>query len=513
MNCNAEVRGNVLYIDWDPVQCEYVKVFALSKKEEPIEVATVKDAAFTTISNIAKGMGTVYVQAWADGKMIDESEKTQYVSTGFGEYSDEFDSEYFGTEGFTDCFAKPSYNNMVRITWKYGARVDGFEVCALSKGDCVSEVTNGNINCVLIPEENQNESYFVKPYLNTLTGKEYLRQSSTFGIDSKVASSPKVTVIIPVANAEAYLPDCVDSILASSLSGFEIIIVSQGSEDKTVSMAKWYAKKHSNIRLISNPSIDKGTEAALKKAHGKYIFFVNVFDRIYPDTLEKYYDTAEKTDADIVFSRIRIKDYFDYYNDASFKFANEEKADTEEYLEAITNPNFLDSFKWNKMYRKELIKKFSYVFWDYADSAFLPFIFSHAALFSYIDESLYEKNALLHDAEFKAILDESDQEDMEEFWSEGIKFFYKYSNEKYEARIKEIALMQKEVFEKQSGNDISFLALEAALESYDNNERKELEEAAMKKAKRTQNLVKWILLGMVAAMAIIRLLSLLMKGV
>lgn len=513
MYCNAEVRGDVLYLDWSPIECEFVKVFLLREDGEYVEAARIMNVSYATVSRIPNGPGRVYVEAWTGDNEVDRSEKIPFVVTGFGGDIDHIDAEDSDADadGFLFRSAYVSYKDMIRITWKCDVRADGFEVCTASTRILICDVTDGNAHSALTVKRYLGEAFIIKPYLNTPDGREYLQQSLPVEFNFKRDKSPKVSVIVPVSNAEKFLADCVDSIIASSLDGVEILVVPEESEDNTREIADWYSDYYSNVKLIKAPSAEEGTTRALKKARAQYVLFVNVFDRIFPDTLEKYYEAARKTNADIVFSRIKNKDYFGYYNDAAFEFANGSSTDSEEYLTAVSNPSFLDNFKWNKMYRKSLIKKFSYVFWDYSDSAFLPFIFSYAGLFTYLEEPLYEKNALFHELVLKALEEESTPEDFEEFRAEGIKFFYQYSNEKHETLIKKIAMMQMEALRKEAGNDASYLALEDALKAYDNNERKEMYDKALKRARRNQRIIKWIILGVIVAMGAIRLLSLLMK--
>jgi glycosyltransferase involved in cell wall biosynthesis len=86
--------------------------------------------------------------------------------------------------------------------------------------------------------------------------------------------SPKVSVIIPVYNVEAYLRECLDSILAQDLSDIEIICVNDGSIDNSLSILQHYASQDERIIIISqeNSGAASARNNGLKKARGEYIF-------------------------------------------------------------------------------------------------------------------------------------------------------------------------------------------------------------------------------------------------
>ena len=105
------------------------------------------------------------------------------------------------------------------------------------------------------------------------------------------AQTKKVSVIIPVYNAEKYIRKTLDSVLAQSFRNREILLVENGCEDQSTEILREYKEKYDEIRLIS--CADRGAGAArntgLEQAAGEYILFVDADDYL-PDTgiLEKY---------------------------------------------------------------------------------------------------------------------------------------------------------------------------------------------------------------------------------
>lgn len=116
---------------------------------------------------------------------------------------------------------------------------------------------------------------------------------------------PKVSIIIPVFNAEKYLRRCLDSVVNQSLEDIEIICIDDGSTDRSLMILKEYAARDSRIILFSQPT-NRGSAAArnvgLEKATGEYIYFVDNDDYIAPETLEVFCTVTDRYIIDVVYS-------------------------------------------------------------------------------------------------------------------------------------------------------------------------------------------------------------------
>ncbi len=118
----------------------------------------------------------------------------------------------------------------------------------------------------------------------------------------------KASVIIPVYNAENYLPKCFESILAQSYKNIEIVIVNDGSTDSSQKIIEEF---HSKFPKIIKPFIQENSGIAasrnngLTQAVGDYIFFIDHDDYIDSDYLRHYIEKAEFTNADMVIGGFR----------------------------------------------------------------------------------------------------------------------------------------------------------------------------------------------------------------
>lgn len=111
-----------------------------------------------------------------------------------------------------------------------------------------------------------------------------------------------VSVVMPIYNAEKYLAQAIESVLNQTLKEFELILVNDGSTDRSAEICEAYAKKDERIQLIhqSNGGICAARNAGLKVATGEYLAFIDNDDVYLPDLLEENYQLAKKHNADIL---------------------------------------------------------------------------------------------------------------------------------------------------------------------------------------------------------------------
>ena len=114
--------------------------------------------------------------------------------------------------------------------------------------------------------------------------------------------NPKVSVIIPVYNAEKYLCECLDSVVNQTLKDIEIICVDDGSTDGSVVILEEYRTKDSRITVISqaNGGLSSARNSGMHKAHGEYISFVDSDDLLELNALETAYKIAKDNNLDII---------------------------------------------------------------------------------------------------------------------------------------------------------------------------------------------------------------------
>lgn len=117
-----------------------------------------------------------------------------------------------------------------------------------------------------------------------------------------MARQPCITVIIPVYNVEQYLERCVDSVLQQTMQNLQIILVDDGSPDRSPLICDRYTSSESRVQVIhkENGGLASARNAGLKVSEGKYIFFLDSDDWLEPDGLELLLNTAEQYQVDFV---------------------------------------------------------------------------------------------------------------------------------------------------------------------------------------------------------------------
>jgi len=113
---------------------------------------------------------------------------------------------------------------------------------------------------------------------------------------------PAISVIVPVYKAEKYLHRCVDSLLAQTFSDFEVLLVDDGSPDRSGEICDEYAKKDSRVRVFhkENGGVSSARNIGLDNAAGEYLTFIDADDWIDVDCFEKGFSLLKRDNLDIL---------------------------------------------------------------------------------------------------------------------------------------------------------------------------------------------------------------------
>ncbi len=180
---------------------------------------------------------------------------------------------------------------------------------------------------------------------------------------------PEVSVIVPIYNMEKYLGECIDSVLAQTFSDWELILVNDGSKDRTAEICREYAARDPRIVFIDqeNHGLVYSVGAGLRKAAGTYVMFLDHDDWYEKDMIKILLGKIREYDADCVMGGYR-KVYGSGKEEIALplRAAVYEKADIEE---KILQPFFAEdadiyrrwsSPRWDKIYRTGLLRSVYY---------------------------------------------------------------------------------------------------------------------------------------------------------
>ena len=163
----------------------------------------------------------------------------------------------------------------------------------------------------------------------------------------------KISVIIPVYNVEGYILQCVDSVLSQSYADLQIILIDDGSTDRSGEICDAYAAKDSRVVVIhqKNGGAAAAKNAGLRVATGKYLSFVDSDDYLEQDTYAHMIALLETQQADVIQCAFR-----DVYVDKSVPhtvLGDQMDFSSTEYLEQFTK-DWTCGLLWDKLYVRSI---------------------------------------------------------------------------------------------------------------------------------------------------------------
>lgn len=171
-----------------------------------------------------------------------------------------------------------------------------------------------------------------------------------------------ISVIVPVYNVEIYLKECLDSIISQTYLALEIIIIDDGSTDKSFEICKNYENRDSRVVLIhkENGGISSARNIGLDNAKGKYIVFIDPDDIVETDYIEFLYSMIKKNETDIAMCghkrfKHKIKKCDIIYE--TRKISNKECLQEILYQH---NQTAMIVSPWGKIYKKEIFNNITY---------------------------------------------------------------------------------------------------------------------------------------------------------
>ena len=120
----------------------------------------------------------------------------------------------------------------------------------------------------------------------------------------------KISVIVPVYNSEAYLENCLNSIIQQTYQNLEIILVNDGSTDGSDELCKSYAEAHRNVTVLNqkNLGLSAARNSGIRYAQGEYLFFLDADDLLHPSAIKTLVDNATDN------RNLVICDYLEFNN-------------------------------------------------------------------------------------------------------------------------------------------------------------------------------------------------------
>ena len=164
-----------------------------------------------------------------------------------------------------------------------------------------------------------------------------------------------ISVIVPVYNVAAYLPECLESILDQDYENLEIILIDDGSTDGSSEICDKYAERDLRIKVIhqKNGGAANAKNAGLRIASGEYLSFVDSDDYLEPGAYSHMVGLLQTTGADVV--QCAYQDVFRDKSEERIKKPGRSVLNNTEYLSWFTS-DWTCGLLWDKLYRRSVFE-------------------------------------------------------------------------------------------------------------------------------------------------------------
>lgn len=165
-----------------------------------------------------------------------------------------------------------------------------------------------------------------------------------------------ISVIVPVYNVEKWLSRCIDSILDQTSIDFELLLIDDGSRDRSGAICDEYAESDSRIRVFHKPNggVSSARNLGLENAIGEWIAFCDADDYVTPTYLENLYKAVDASDIDLVFN----------YAIVNCNGKTEKETYPEKYIHLnelsdlfLHNDLIWHTSTWSKLFKRSIIVK------------------------------------------------------------------------------------------------------------------------------------------------------------
>ena len=219
----------------------------------------------------------------------------------------------------------------------------------------------------------------------------------------------KVSIIVPIYNAELYLSRCLDSLINQTYKNIEVICVNDGSIDRSLEIAMTYRQQYSEIIVINKPNtgVSDSRNLALQQATGDYVMFVDSDDWISPNMVKHLLKEAVTYNAELIMCGYS-REYKDRTKEKVFELPNRVIYENDDLNQLhrqlfgplnheLGNPESLDAIGtvWGKLYDMSILRKYDLKFVDLKiigsneDGLFNVGVFEYLTKVVFINQSLY----------------------------------------------------------------------------------------------------------------------------
>lgn len=215
------------------------------------------------------------------------------------------------------------------------------------------------------------------------------------------SDSYNLSVVVPLYKAETFMCRTIDSILSSSLSDIQLILVNDGSPDNSYEIAKRYADNYSCVSVLTKPNswASESRNLWISIATWEYTAFCDSDDIPHPLMYEKLYNTCKKQNTDIAIWSVLIKNLPWWINERFMRIWHDVVYTYEEMMKMReTSENIFFVAEWNKIIKTEVARikpsptEYAWKRFPYEDIAYTWMIYSYIDRFAYCNDAIYTRD-------------------------------------------------------------------------------------------------------------------------
>lgn len=201
--------------------------------------------------------------------------------------------------------------------------------------------------------------------------------------------SPSVSVIVPIYNSDTTIRRCIASILSQTFSSIEVLLIDDGSNDKSGEICDEYAKKDERVKVFHKDhyGVSSARQVGIDQATGIYSIHCDADDWMEPNLIELMYLKAKTFDVDVVICDVSV----DYQHFSLVEKQTPKSCASERILSELYEP--LNCSLWNKLIRHSLYKKWDITFnkdVEHCEDLYVLLqLYSHDIKTEYLPQALY----------------------------------------------------------------------------------------------------------------------------
>ena len=171
-----------------------------------------------------------------------------------------------------------------------------------------------------------------------------------------------ISIVVPIYNVADYLHYAIDSLMKQTYQNFEVILVNDGSTDKSPMLCEDYANRYENIHVFhkENGGLSDARNFGVSKANSDWIFFLDPDDYLEEYTLELIVKIHKEHHADLISTKVKATSKYNAYT--SYKLQESDYKDLvpftkEKALEAMLDDKFATVSACAKLYHRSILEK------------------------------------------------------------------------------------------------------------------------------------------------------------